>query len=228
MNIHAFICTRSTNHSPTTHSLLSYLDRIGAVTHLLVNKASIFSAYAEELKTITDKNDIVIMMHDDIEILSDPETFKEELEQALFDSRCGFVGVAGATKLTQDAVWWNREVWQNQGLRGTVFHGKHRSVMTSTLYGPPGKVVVMDGLFLAAKARTLEDIGLEKPKTFTGDWDFYDIYYTLSAYEKGYYNKVLPIVLRHESVGNLAGRDSWHENRKKLLGLFRLPIECHS
>jgi len=227
MNVHAFICTRSTNHSQTTDDLLDYLVRAGVTPHLLVNKTSIFSAYASELESVTDKNDIVVMCHDDIEILNDIRAFKDELMNNLEDPKCGFVGVAGTSKLLEGAVWWDQKMWGEGRHSGTVFHGKHRSEMGNTFYGIPAKCVVMDGLFLAAKARTLKKVGLEKPKKFPGDWDFYDLYYTAKAYDLGYYNKVVPILLRHESVGSLAGRDSWHDNRKEFMKMFRLPLTCH-
>lgn len=226
MNIHAFICTRSINNSSTTDNLLDYLVRAGVTPHLLVNKASIFNAYADELKLITDPEDIIILCHDDIEILNDIQTFISELKDNLSNPNCGFVGVAGTSKLTTGAIWWESEMWKEGRHSGSVFHGKHRSQMGNTFYGMPANCVVMDGLFLAAKARTLNKIGLEKPKQFPGDWDFYDLYYTATAYEAGYYNKVVPILLRHESIGELAGRDSWHDNRKKFIQMFRLPLSC--
>ena len=51
-------------------------------------------------------------------------------------------------------------------------------------YGKPDQVVCMDGLFLAASGKVLREIGLDKPEYFEGDWDFYDIHYTVSAHKK--------------------------------------------
>ena len=166
------------------------------------------------------------MCHDDIEILNDPKEFVKILRKSLSDPKVGIVGAAGTTHLTKSGVWWERDIWQQKGHRGTVFHGKDKWEMETTYYGPPGNVVVCDGLFLAARISTLWEIGLTKPKTYKGEWDFYDLTYCMRAYEKGYINQVGPILLRHESSGDLAGRDSWHENRKKFLSLFRTPVKC--
>ena len=84
----------------------------------------------------------------------------------------------------------------------------------------------MDGLFLAAKAKTLKEIGLDKPEYFEGDWDFYDIHYTMKAHQTGLINKVVPIIVLHNSFGNLAGRESWHKNREAFIKNTDLPVKC--
>ena len=68
-------------------------------------------------------------------------------------------------------------------LRGCVFHGDSILDLHPTFYGSFGPVVVMDGLFLAAKGRTLLTIGLSQPDYLPGPWDFYDILYN-SIYSK--------------------------------------------
>ena len=229
-SIYAFICTRGNKTSKTTDRLISYLRKCNAEVHLLVDKPSIFEAYDSELNTIiangAKANDIVLLCHDDIEIINDRESFIHILKTSLNDPKVGITGVAGTTNLTRTGVWWDQEVWKRKGHRGLVFHGNDSWDMSATLYGPPGDVVVCDGLFLASTVSVLNEIGLEKPKTFVGDWDFYDLTYCMRAYESGYINRVAPIFIRHESSGELAGRDSWHENRKKFLLLYRMPVKC--
>jgi len=115
-------------------------------------------------------------------------------------------------------------MWQQQKHKGFVYHGEDILKADSTYFGPPGRVVCLDGLFLAAKGKTLRDIGLQKPSYFEGDWDFYDIHYTVAAHLKRYHNKVVPITLLHNSYGELAGRDSWHKNRLAFISNTDLPI----
>ena len=138
------------------------------------------------------------------------------------DKTTGFVGVAGARVFNQSAVWW--EGAQSNGSpnhSGIVWHGKKLDDMFMSFYGAPaGNVVVLDGLFLAAKGRTVNSIQLTKPKTFEGDWDFYDIFYTFQAYRKGLKNKAIPIQILHGSGGELAGRESWFKNKDAFLRLF--------
>ena len=126
----------------------------------------------------------------------------------------GFIGPAGTACLTNDGVWWNQRLWKEGRHRGYVVHG-NKVHPEYTFYGMPGRVVVLDGLFLAAKASTIRRIGgLSKPPYFPGAWDFYDLHYTLEAHLHGYANQVPPLFIRHESHGELAGRGSWHVNRE--------------
>jgi hypothetical protein len=225
--IYAFICTRSKDFSDTTKKLSSYLSRAGISTKFLVGQKSIFSGYANAFKKFdVQDNDIVIMCHDDIEILTDPEVFKNIIVETCLQRETGFIGVAGTTLLANDAVWWNHELWQQGKHRGHVYHGNDILSADSTYYGKPDNVVCMDGLFLAARGEVIKKVGLEKPEYFEGDWDFYDIHYTVSAHRKKYKNKVVPISVLHNSHGELVGRDSWHKNRQAFIENTRLPISC--
>ena len=92
-----------------------------------------------------------------------------------------------------------------------------------TSYGPLSKVVALDGLFLAASAKTLRNIKLDQPPYLKGGWDFYDIHYTFSAFKKGLTNVTIPIQIAHHSRGELVGRDGWHENRLAFIDHHKLP-----
>ena len=164
------------------------------------------------------------MCHDDIEILTDPELFIRIIVKSLLDKKTGFVGVAGTTHLSEDAVWWNHRLWQQGKHRGFVYHGNDILSADSTYYGKPDRVVCLDGLFLAAKGSTIKTVTLDKPEYFEGGWDFYDIHYTVSAHEKKYHNKVIPLNILHNSKGELVGRDSWHKNRQAFINRKNLPI----
>ena len=223
MRIFAFIPTRSRILSPTAQKLVSYLSSLDIDVKLLINEKSIFEAYEKGFKFLNaDDDDIVIFCHDDIDIIMSPEEFKEELIRATGVKDAGFVGVAGAAKLSKQCVWWQPE----NKLRGFSFHGPSRSEMYPTYFGRlQAKVLVLDGLFLAVKAKVLKNISMKKPAQFKGEWDFYDLEYTLRAYEAGYDNWVVPIILRHESPGELVGRDSWHQNRLVFSNSHMFPME---
>ena len=223
--IYAFICTRSKDFYPTTKKLSSYLSRANVSTKFLVGQKSIFGGYANAFKKFDIKDDdIVIMCHDDIEILSDPKVFLDIIVSNCLKHDTGFIGVAGTTHLSEDAVWWNHNLWQQGKHRGHVFHGNDILTADSTYYGKPDRVVCMDGLFLAATGKVLREVGLDKPEYFEGDWDFYDIHYTVSAHKKKLKNLVVPIQILHNSKGELAGRDSWHKNREAFIKNTHLPI----
>ncbi len=181
---------------------------------ILKDKDSIYEAYGDAFDSLKCvPSDIIIMCHDDIEILSSKEHFFDCLAETS-KSGVGFVGVAGTTRLTQNAVWWDRENLIAGCGRGSV---AHTNELHPTFYGPTGEVAVMDGLFLAANAHTLGEIDLYKPSYFDGRWDFYDIMYCHRMREINRKNVVVPVLLRHHSRGELVGRDGWHNNRKAFI-----------
>ena len=103
-------------------------------------------------------------------------------------------------------------------------HLNEKKLPYPTFYGPYDNVAVLDGLFLAAKAKNLKTVGLEKPQYFEGEWDFYDIHYTTTALKHGMKNRAVPIPMIHHSSGQLVGRDSWHKNRQAFINNNTLPI----
>ena len=111
-------------------------------------------------------------------------------------------------------------------LAGFVYHGETIMAMHSTFYGQTGRVVAMDGVFLACLGSTILSIKLPQPKEFVGNWDFYDIYYTLQAHFKGLQNHVVPIQIFHQSLGDTHGKSSWHRNREALVNKLgdKLPV----
>jgi len=214
MNIYSLTCTRDEELSLTTTKLLEYFKRCNIESKLLINESSIFDAYDKGIDSLNAKlDDIIILCHDDIEIMTDPLLFTQLLKKNLSKPDIGFVGVAGTAKLTKNGVWWDLEVWKDSLHSGVVYHGPDMDNLESTYFGKLGEVVVLDGLFLAATKKTLRNIQIKKPIVFEGAWDFYDIFYTFQAFLKKKKNYTLPIQIRHESFGDLAGRDSWHKNR---------------
>lgn len=184
----------------------------GVTSEVLEDENSIFEAYEKGFNVIKKKakqEDIVILCHDDIEIMSNEDKFKEYLKLAQ-DPNVGFVGVAGIETLHPTCVWWNTDYLKAGLGRGRVWHHDEKDAI---VYGPYGEAVVMDGLFLATTVNKLDLINLKKPKSFKGNWDFYDLLYCHRMNKLGKINVVAPIEIRHHSSGELQGRDGWTENR---------------
>lgn len=226
MKFHSIICSRSLNKPQGFDRLIHYYSIAGINTLVKLDQSSIFNGYNDGFNNLEldSDDDIVILCHDDIEIISDRDEFKSILFQSLNTPKTGFVGPAGTTLLDKDATWWEVEKRRQGFHRGFVFQGKDRTSMTPNYFGPYGNVVCLDGCFLAAKAKTLKEVGLSKPSYLKEDFDFYDIHYTLTAYNMGYFNKVVPIVLMHNSIGEM--RASWYTNRGCFQKEHRLPIGC--
>ena len=228
MNVYAVICTRSKEEiSPVTHKLLTYFANLKVATLVMCKQESIFRAYDSAFKKIDpEPDDLVIFCHDDIEIDEAPEDFINKLVEETESDDVGFVGVAGTSTLEKDGVWWNRDNWKAGKHRGRAYHiHPNKKAPVETIYGFPGQVVVLDGLFLAARAKTVTRVGLEKPEYFEGDWDFYDIHYTSRAFQLGFTNKAIDIKIIHHSLGEIVGRDSWHKNREAFISNTELPLQ---
>jgi hypothetical protein len=220
----ALIPTREESEIP----VVPYLKECGFDVHLLVDQKSIFTAYKEKINSLKlMKDDLVILCHDDIKILLDKDLFVPLLEETLSKRDSGFVGVAGTKQLGITGVWWDglRNPQSRTWLSGSVYHGNSLHQCDLTYFGPPSQVIVLDGVFLAAKGSTLNSIQLGKPKAFTGEWDFYDIWYTYQTHKKQLKNYTLPIPILHSSIGEVQGRDSWHANREAFTANASLPIQ---
>lgn len=232
MRKYAFIPSR-TGKSETLDKLKAFLKSVGYSIKVLIGKSSIFEAYDSAAREANlTANDQVIMCHDDIEILSSPEDFTEILDNHFKTPKSGFLGVAGSRYLTKQAVWWEGYGAQHtpmspqNPLCGFIFHGTTTSSMRLECFGPQMNTVVMDGVFLAATGAVLNSIQLRKPKTFEGDWHFYDIFYTYQAFRKGFVNKTAPLLLRHESVGQ--PDEMYNKNRLAFVRLAGENLPAHA
>lgn len=230
MTIHAIICTRSAKEvSKTTDNLLQFFVQCGIKISLMSGASSIFKAYQGAFEKINpNDDDICIFCHDDIELKENSVQFVDKLNRACSLPETGFVGPAGTTHLSENAIWWDQNAWKAGLHRGKVWHLNEMGVPYATEYGPPDDVVALDGLFLAARADVIRKIGLEKPKYFEGEWDFYDIHYTTTAFKEGFTNKAIDLNILHHSRGELVGRDSWHKNRAAFIAQNDLPMKIES
>jgi len=226
MDIHAVICTRSSQRVPKiTDDLVKFYASCNIKVYLLANQSSIFKAYQAGYNAANpDKDDIMIFCHDDIVIRETPEDFVDKVTKNCSMENTGFIGPAGTTVLTENAVWWDQNQWKMGRHRGFVKHLNEMRQEYDTPYGPEGPVVALDGLFLACKAYIAEEISLEKPDSLLGDWDFYDIHYTTTAHKAGYTNRAFHMNILHASRGELVGRTSWHINREAFIKQNQFPI----
>lgn len=226
-SIYALICTRSRDISKTTDDLIKFYQSCGIKVKLIVGAKSIFEGYKNAIKsTPGSPDDIFLMTHDDIKILMQPKDFLDILISA-HQYNTGFTGVAGTTFLTEDCVWWNHSLWKNQKHSGFIFHGSDLYSLNPTHYGKHGIVSVLDGVFLSARRKILDSIKLDKPDSFPGKWDFYDLYYTTQSLLKGFINYTIPIIILHASGGEVNDRTSWQENRIAFAKLYegKFPIK---
>ena len=159
-----------------------------------------------------ESGDIIVMCHDDIDIISQPEDLIRNLRVAR-EPNVGFVGLAGACYMPQDGAWWNAR--KTGSARGFVFQGDNEQTMMPNYFGKSGQVIFLDGCLMAATYSNLKAIGLDQPSYLDTGWDFYDIHLSYEAYLKGYTNYTIPIIARHESAGIM--RDGWFKAKEKFM-----------
>ena len=239
--IYLSICSRKENtESKTLKKLLNYSigsktlkengfrDK-GVETFVEYNAPSIYKGHKANIDKILRErpwgdlkdDDIIVFAHDDIEILSESTRFNELLGIARKPG-VGFVGVAGATSFTQNGGWWTAR--HSGETRGFVWQGSSDLDMTPNYFGKPGQVVVLDGCLIAATYKTVKDVGLTQPDYISSGWDFYDIHLTFSAHCKGYSNYVVPIMIRHESSGQM--REGWYQAKEEFMRKHNPSIPC--
>lgn len=162
--------------------------------------------------------DILVFVHDDVWL--DHKLFIAALDAGI--SRFAVLGVAGNTRVQQGQPGWafksienGHFVWDWGYLSGAVWHGHMHHQPELTHYGPcPAHCELMDGVFLAARGRTLKRRKVKFDTRF--DFHFYDLDFCRSARTSGLSLGTWDIPLTHESAG-IFGGDGWTRN----LALYR-------
>ena len=84
MQIFSITCTRDNIIGKGPTALFSTLSSYGVHVKVLANQTSIFTAYKKGLESCdADDGDIVILCHDDLEILSSKAEFIDVINQSL-------------------------------------------------------------------------------------------------------------------------------------------------
>ena len=166
------------------------------------------------------EHEILIFSHCDVELWCSQRLWNEMLLECVKPD-VGFVGVAGTDCLEKHGCWWLAgNAGPSTHLHGDVAH-THEGKTYTSCFGPYGRTVVMDGVFLAIARSKLDKIGCWNQKL---DWHFYDLDMTLRAHLAGFKNMVVPLPLLHKSIGIPGG--SWEQMRQKFLKTYgdKLPV----
>lgn len=215
--IYISICSRTSKKPKSLSKLINYSNSNDFTRiNISYDSTSIYEGHKHNInffkKLNLEDDDIIVLCHDDIDILSRPE----DLLQYLSITRkpgVGFVGLAGSCYLPTDGSWWNAR--KNGNARGFVFQGDDPVTMLPNYFGKSGQVVVLDGCFLAATYKTIKTVGLDEPDYLKTGWDFYDIHLTYKAHLDGFSNYTVPIIAMHESSGMM--RKGWYDARNNFL-----------
>jgi len=157
---------------------------------------------------------VLVFCHDDVDL--GPEPLGPQLEVAL--ARFDLVGVAGNQRHQRGQVgWWldpRSGGWDHPFLSGALRHGTPEAAEL-TVYGPtPMPVQLLDGVFLTARAETLQRSGVRFDPRFA--FHYYDLDVCRSARHAGMSLGTWPLPLLHASGGEPWG-ETWEEHQRAYL-----------
>ena len=211
------VCSRSGKEPESLKKLVDYCNGSEALgINVTYDSSSIYEGHKQNITFFKgmplEDNDIIVLCHDDLEIISNVDSVIKHLQLAR-KPNVGFLGLAGSCYIPREGGWWNA---RNTGdARGFVFQGTNPATMTPNYFGKSGQVVVLDGCFMAITYGNLKKIGLDQPEYLETGWDFYDIHLTYKAHMDGFSNYVIPIIAMHESPGMM--REGWFTAREKFM-----------
>jgi hypothetical protein len=165
----------------------------------LNNKNSLASVYNKYIiEKYRDKT--LLFVHDDVYI--DDLRLYNKLEEA-FDQYdvVGLAGTTGPLNIKPPALW-HIMGGPRENFRGSVAHYANDKQCYSTSFGlTPDRVLLIDGLFMAVKVKTLLDKGIKFDESNPARFHFYDLDFCLQCNQAGLKIGVWPIWCIHNSPG---------------------------
>lgn len=161
---------------------------------------SVYNSY------INNDENITVLAHDDVCIRD--SRWIEKINNAI--EKFDVVGLAGASnaKITEPCLW--HIMCPKETHRGRVSHvsdgGKGTFV---TNFGPHGRVLILDGLFLAFKNKKIFEAGVKFDESNPAKFHFYDIDFSLTCNAKKLKLGTVDIDVVHNSHGLRSFTDEW-------------------
>jgi len=144
------------------------------------------------------KYDCILFVHDDVFI--DSINFLVEIRN-LFKQGFDVVGLAGGSKIQvkRPCLW--HLLCKPDTLSGIVSHYQNNTYYAPTIFGQtPKSVVLLDGLFLAVRTKSIANKKIKFDKNIKG-FHHYDLKFCLDCHLAGLRLTTAPIHVIHESPG---------------------------
>ena len=198
-------CTKEHNPEHTEHIKKLSGSRDIEVIEYINNNEGLTKPYN---KCLTEaKYDIVVFMHDDVEIMT-KNFAKKVVKHFERNPEYGIIGAAGGKNIPASGKWWETP----RKMYGRVYH-THEGKTWLSGYSPDQnnrlvETAMVDGLFFAVNKPILKANFDESVKGF----HFYEITFCMQNYLEGLKIGVFTdIKLNHMSIG--ATNQEWEDNR---------------
>jgi len=201
--------------SPLIKSLIKVQSMCQVRLHVSAqNRDSLALAYNPAIEQVAPE-DILIFVHDDVSI--DDWYFSQRLTEGL--QQFDIIAVAGNTRRQPKQESWiiNPDNRQHdlKFISGAIFHGRENI----HYFGPsPAAIQLLDGVFIACKAATLQTSGVRFDPQFR--FHFYDTDFSRSCQQAGLSMGTWPIALTHMSAGKWQTPE-WDEAFQAYLAKWR-------
>lgn len=182
--------------------------------------SAVYNRVIDTLLPVVDPEDVFVFCHDDVLIVD--YYWIDRLLIAL--NRYDVVGLAGSTKRVprQPSWFFLDDTFMNvdqSTLSGVIGHGKQFPLNVISNYGAPDQEVeLLDGLFIAATAKTLIQSGVRFDDEFS--FHFYDMDFCRTARKVGLRLGTAALSVVHQSAGN-THTQNWRDAYKRYLNKWQ-------
>lgn len=193
------------------------ISKLGTKTKIHIesdNDLTIFQKYNRALENAEiDDNDVIVFLHDDIEIRDD--NFEKKLDLYFkYKTKVGIAGVIGTNVFTENGGWWLTD--RSIHTRGRIIQGfsdnsEHSMIEMGGMND--SQIVSVDGCIIFMRGSIAKTFRFD---TITYDgYHFYDVDTCFTLMEQGWNVGIVDILVKHGSEGLL--NYTWHNNKDKFI-----------
>jgi len=183
------------------------LSDITNVNGIFNNTTAIAKTYNSLINTFKDEDCVLVLAHDDV-LITDKDWISK-LHQAL--EKYDIVGLAGGSEaaLRPPTLW--HIMCPKETHRGDVYHidGTGKNTF-KTHFGKNGRVLILDGLFLAFNPKKIYEAGISFDETCPAKFHFYDIDFSLQCNKAKLKLGTTNINVVHASPGLKSFTEEWN------------------
>jgi len=221
MNVYIGFCTSSAsflelkNRSKNVIINSESLNNVTALNGVYNNNTSIAKVYNSYIQSYKNEDCILVLTHDDV--LVTDKNWVSKLKQAL--EKYDVVGLAGGSNVSirQPCLW--HLMCPRDTHSGTVGHIMDNKFF-KTHFGKTGRVLLLDGLFLAFNPMKLFKAGVSFDETCPSKFHFYDIDFSLTCNKAKLKLGTTNIDVTHASPGLKSFTREWSDGQDWFLNKF--------